>query len=234
MCLPGPDEPDPLSAHLLHWEGWGDGAGLWRPHGAPHPPKGPRRTRPSARAGIAAVRPPRTPSCCRLPCKRWTLWSEQFTHPQGGDTLPGDQPRTFTENLSTAVQGHRCRPQDSPLHPHTRHRAHGTSMDPATTRKRGQSPAGGDGARTHNLNHDAARGSAQQEGSGLEVPLSQMLYHSPHLAGNSALETQLTATSSEQPSWALPPLPKGSPRPASRWPLGTAPSSHSELGGQKP
>lgn len=29
-------------------------------------------------------------------------------------------------------------------------------MDPATTRKRGQSPAGGDGARTHNLNHDAA------------------------------------------------------------------------------
>lgn len=30
------------------------GAGLWRPHGAPHPPKGPRRMRPSARAGMAA------------------------------------------------------------------------------------------------------------------------------------------------------------------------------------
>lgn len=31
MCLPGPDEPDPLRAHLLHWEGWGEGLPMGHP-----------------------------------------------------------------------------------------------------------------------------------------------------------------------------------------------------------
>lgn len=90
-------------------------------------------------------------------------------------------------------------------------------MDPATTRKRGQSPAGGDGARTHNLNHDAARGSAQQEGSGLEVPLS---------TARTWLGIQLSRLSSPPPPLSSLPGPS---RPSPRAAPGRPPAGPSAL-----